>query len=103
MARKVAISYIFAIDNSVNGYVTKNSDLLSDLLAYSDTLENKFILKLLFLFLMCLIFIETYIIWKNPAFAVKYLFFFLKNVIAIIRPNKYISAQISEALSTVNI
>lgn len=62
MARKVAISYIFAIDNSVNGYVTKNSDLLSDLLAYSDTLENKLILKLLFLFLMCLIFIETCII-----------------------------------------
>lgn len=62
MARKVATSYIFAIDNSVNGYVTKNSDLLSDLLAYSDTLENKLILKLLFLFLMCLIFIETYII-----------------------------------------
>lgn len=62
MARKVAISYTFAIDNSVNGYVTKNSDLLSDLLAYSDTLENKLILKLLFLFLMCLIFIETCII-----------------------------------------
>lgn len=40
MARNVAIGYIFAIDNSVNGYVTKNSDLLSDLLAYSDTLEK---------------------------------------------------------------
>lgn len=65
MARKVAISYIFAIDNSVNGYVTKNSDLLSDLLAYSDTLENKLILKLLFLFLMCLILIETYYLKKS--------------------------------------
>lgn len=68
MARNVAISYIFAINNSVNGYVTKNSDLLSDSLAYSDTLENKLILKLLFLFLMCLIFIETYTIWKSLHF-----------------------------------